>query len=48
MIWWLLGGAAAVGLLWWLVRLGAGLALLELVGEIAEALADGLGNLSFD
>ncbi|AXQ69223.1 hypothetical protein HOU02_gp502 [Caulobacter phage CcrBL9] len=48
MIWWLLGGAVGVGIIWWLVRVGAGLFLLEVAGEILEGLADCLGDISFD
>ncbi len=44
--------AVAVGVTWWLVRLGAGLALIEGGGAILEGLADGIGDalsgISFD
>lgn len=45
MIWWLLGGTAAVASVWWLIRAGAGLFLLEMFGAILEGLVDGIGDI---
>lgn len=53
MIWIVLATiSVTLGICWWLVRIGAGLALIEGGGAILEGFADGigdaLGSISFD